>query len=726
VVLSSPRPEAAAWLANAQRCLHARFRGLAVNGVFSFCRYTLWCAVAAALSACGGAGPADSSPPVTVVTSPHQAAAARRPIPDMRHMRAVHMTSNWGGNQQGFQPPLLSGAAAISAAQVKVYGSLSSYVAGGVQHTNDLAIVELDGVQLGTASFTKAGFMVFRDLASGTVGIQFKASDPNLSGISGLSGDVNLQLQAGSQFLAVDGIAGATGDALLLVKSVLAHAPELVASAQATLDAGATLAQPAALSSVLATLRASMDWQDAAFFAHLKSMNVEWIGISVPIHYDSFSDPIVRRHDCSGYYQDAAGVLTPCSFSDANLLTFIGRARAQGLKIYMTLAFEASWDIDNPSSATCHTAGYKMPRWWLGAPKLPDWAVSSQCIAPGDWWWNPSHPDYATKTQAFWDSYKQVAVGVARLAETAGVDLFSLGTETENLFRTRSGTGDYTNNFRAPLQAMTDAVRAVYGGAITYDQHFQVWDMPEQYGGGAGNFDLFNDLGLDVVGISAYFPLVSTPPNRIMQVSELESGWEDVFQRALVPMRNRYPSKPIVFTEVGYVDDINAPYDQQSNAGAPKPAHDPGTATPGQQQQANIYQAFFNTNARHADLVAGTFWWGNEYFPYNLGVCGNVDWGLYCNAPARDAVASAYAQWRRQDAQRVFAWARSVYPALFAGNISAGSYLNYYFQYYGGSTTYLGLDENEGTVTVHNGRDFNFYKVGPMRPYLDLAAEAGF
>jgi hypothetical protein len=456
------------------------------------------------------------------------------------------------------------------------------------------------------------------------------------------------------------------------------------------------------------------------------AFTLECFAIRGPTHYDSFADPVVRRHDCTGYYQDAGGTWTPCSFADADLTDFIGRARARGFKVYLTLAFEASWDIDNPASPTCHTAAYKMPRWWLGAPQLPDGAASNQCISPGDWWWNPSHPDHAARTQVFWSSYQQVAAGVAALAERTGVELFSLGTETENLFRTRAGSGAYTNHFRSQLQAMVDAVRANYGGAITYDQHFQVWESPAQYGGGAGSFDLFDDLGLDVVGISAYFTLVSAPPGAVMQVSALEAAWEDVFQRILVPMRSRYANKPIVFTEVGYVDDVNAPYNQQSNAGTPKPAHAEGVATPGQQQQANIYQAFFNTNARHGDLVGGTFWWGNEYFPYNLAVCGTVDWGLYCNAPARQVVASAYAQWRQKDAQRVFAWAQSVYPDFFNGGVTSGTFGGYYYQYYAGSSTYLGLNESTGSVVVHNGREFNFLDVGALRGFLDLAGRAGF
>ena len=47
----------------------------------------------------------------------------------------------------------------------------------------------------------------------------------------------------------------------------------------------------------------------------------------------------------------------------------------------------------------------------------------------------------------------------AALAEAQGVERFSLGTETDNLFRTRAAGGTYTNHFRTQLQSMVDAVR---------------------------------------------------------------------------------------------------------------------------------------------------------------------------------------------------------------------------------------------------------------------------
>ena len=53
----------------------------------------------------------------------------------------------------------------------------------------------------------------------------------------------------------------------------------------------------------------------------------------------------------------------------------------------------------------------------------------------------------------FWETYTQQAVYFARLAEEEGVRLYSLGTETARLFRTRPG-GSFPNDFGQELRTM--------------------------------------------------------------------------------------------------------------------------------------------------------------------------------------------------------------------------------------------------------------------------------
>jgi hypothetical protein len=673
---------------------------------------------------CGGGAPAPEGGPAPAQRS----AVVRRPLPDLRHMRAMHLGGNWGGNSAGFQPPLLADAPALSASSVSIQSSVGSFQdSAGVTHTNDVATVQLNNVQLGGKTLARAGFWVYRDVATGAAGLQLRPQlDPNLSDVTGFAGDINVSLDSNGN-ASVDGVSGATGDALALAKAVLAHGPELVTRAESvTLGAGSTIGQPATLSSILLGMRTALSSGDAQFFAQLKSMNVEWIGLSVAMHYDSYSDPTVRTHVCASQFPDSGGTITACTFPDETLESIIARARAAGFHVYLTLAFEHP-QPDSQLGATCGTPQFKENRTILGAPTVPDWANASKCIAAADWWWNPAHPDYATKVQAFFDSYRQVAVKYAALAESTGVELFSLGTETENLFRTRPSGGSYTNHFLPQLQAMVAGVRAVYGGAVTYDQSSELYFRPGTYGGNtAGGADLFNDIDLDVVGSSAYFPLADTAPGRVLTVAEHEASWEKIFQAYLLPMRAKYGNKPIVFTEVGYTDDVDSPWATASNEGSPAPAIAASTPTAGMQQQSNIYQAFFNVNALHGDLVGGTFWWGYEYFPARADLCSYVAFSVYCNASATGVVANAYQGWRRKDADRVFTWAASVYPTLFGGNTATGVYAGYYYRYHAASGIYLGLQETTGEIYVHDGNRFNFLDAGTLRDYLNLAAAAGY
>ena len=85
-------------------------------------------------------------------------------------------------------------------------------------------------------------------------------------------------------------------------------------------------------------------------------------------------------------------------------------------------------------------------------------------IKPEFWPWRPDHPDHERFVAEFWETYTQQAVHFARIAEEEGVRLYSLGTETERLFGTRSGGERWPNHFRAELQEMVRRVRAVYSG----------------------------------------------------------------------------------------------------------------------------------------------------------------------------------------------------------------------------------------------------------------------
>jgi len=114
------------------------------------------------------------------------------------------------------------------------------------------------------------------------------------------------------------------------------------------------------------------------------------------------------------------------------------------------------------------------------------------------------------------------------------------------------------------------------------------------------------------------------------------------------------------------------------------------------------------------------------YFPARADLCSYVAFTVYCNSSARDVLAAAYQAWLRKDADRVFSWAASVYPALFGGSTSSGVYAGYYFRYHPAAAVYLGLQESTGELYVHDGGRFNFMDAGALRNYLDAAAAAGY
>ncbi len=97
----------------------------------------------------------------------------------------------------------------------------------------------------------------------------------------------------------------------------------------------------------------------------------------------------------------------------------------------------------------------------------------------------------------------------------------SLGTETDRLFRTRSGGDYWVNDFDHELRTLVRRVRSVYRGLLTYDMHYSAitddWFEP-------GSRYLWEDLDLDVVGVSAWFPLTDTPPEAVMSVGRLQQA----------------------------------------------------------------------------------------------------------------------------------------------------------------------------------------------------------
>jgi hypothetical protein len=325
------------------------------------------------------------------------------------------------------------------------------------------------------------------------------------------------------------------------------------------------------------------------YLAFLSRIHANWVGISVSLHIDSSLDSTVDR-----VYQ---GTQIP-TFTDDALTIMIDTLHQHGFKVYLTLAF----DYNPPIS-------YPVQRWQLGDPKMPS---EDPNILPENWPWSLDHPNHESFVAEFWQTYTNQAVHFGELAEKTGVEMYSLGTETERLFRTRSG-GYWINDFRTELINLVNSVRSVYSGLLTYDMHYGALTNADFYGPACDY--LWNDLGLDVVGVSAYFKLVDIVPTTVLGVKELETSWTNVFNDYLVPLRNRNPGKPIVFLEFGYVNAVKSPFQANYSEFEPWTFEDlnGNGLDDSQETQANIYQAFFNVNQQYNNLISGAFLWGHDW-----------------------------------------------------------------------------------------------------------------
>ena len=376
----------------------------------------------------------------------------------------------------------------------------------------------------------------------------------------------------------------------------------------------------------------------AEFISWLRGMHVNWVLISVALHYEDSMDSSVSRET-----DRSRNVPT---WRDESLRQVIREFREHGFDVYMTLAFEAH---------EAEVSARPLDRGQLGDPAPPhtggvppgEWSTGP--IKPENWPWRTTHPDHERFTAEFWETYTRQAEHFASLAEDAGVALFSLGTETDALFRTRPDPGYMINDFGAELRSMVDRVRAVYSGRLTYNMHYSTVMYGDHYGRGSGAGHLWEDLDLDVVGISGWFPLAESAPTTVLSVPELQASYEAIFQDYLVPLANRNPGRAIVFTEYGSMDVVEAPADPSSGERHSEIKtlvdRNRNGLDDGEEAQANIFEAFFQTSTRYPGLVNGAFFWDNwiatdaMWAEYWLGRRSFAARGKLAEAVVRDAYA---------------------------------------------------------------------------------------
>ncbi|MEP7252787.1 MAG: hypothetical protein ABI683_10425 [Ginsengibacter sp.] len=177
------------------------------------------------------------------------------------------------------------------------------------------------------------------------------------------------------------------------------------------------------------------------------------------------------------------------------------------------------------------------------------------------------------------DGYLNYIIHFAKIADTAGADIFCIGTELGNSIKERPVFWD----------RLIDSVRQVFHGKLTY----------------AANWDDYDDVPfwkkLDYIGIDAYFPLSgSNTPS----TDQLAKGW----RKYLPPLEKiaKENNRRVLFTEYGY---------RNSNACAAEPWKENGNDA-NDVAQANAYEAFYESFS-NKNWFAGGFvwkWYAEHYF----------------------------------------------------------------------------------------------------------------
>ena len=159
---------------------------------------------------------------------------------------------------------------------------------------------------------------------------------------------------------------------------------------------------------------------------------------------------------------------------------------------------------------------------------------------------------------------------------------------------------------------MVRRVREVFSGALTYDMHFSALTAAGHFGPGSEH--LWQDLALDMIGVSAWFPLLSTPPTRATSRAVLQGHWERIFQQYLIPLADRNPGIPVVFLENGAMDIVEAAADPTAQGSVDRFVFgdaDGNGLDDGRETQANLAGALLDTMNVHPGVVNGAFWWDN-------------------------------------------------------------------------------------------------------------------
>lgn len=178
--------------------------------------------------------------------------------------------------------------------------------------------------------------------------------------------------------------------------------------------------------------------------------------------------------------------------------------------------------------------------------------------------------------QVFENTYRKYLLSMVRIADSAGVELFCIGTELANFVKQRPQF----------WEKLIKEIRTVYSGKITYAEN---WDKVEE-------FPFWSQL--DFIGSDAYYPLSAAETPRI---EELNKGWSK-WCKALASLSKKV-NKKVLFTEWGY---------RSISKNALEPWKHGQTEEVNFENQTHAYRSYFES-VYHQDWYAGGFLW--KWFP---------------------------------------------------------------------------------------------------------------
>jgi len=186
----------------------------------------------------------------------------------------------------------------------------------------------------------------------------------------------------------------------------------------------------------------------------------------------------------------------------------------------------------------------------------------------------------AAQEQQWFASYWQTVKPYAVAAAQAGVEQIALGTEYEWL---------QVHAASSLWDGLIANIHNVFPGTLTYDMNWTSVRLPVR--------SWMHNPDLNMIGVSAYFPLVDTPER--VDPQQIFKLWQKKVKHELDTFAARL-GEPIFISEIGYRNSTDALYHSwESNSAAP----------PDPEEQAAAYDAAL-ANIIHDQRILGSFCWG--------------------------------------------------------------------------------------------------------------------